>query len=704
MRYLWDGYSLDREGTLLTRHGQQVDVSRRLLDCITLLIEQRYRVVSYDELIRKIWGHDDATNHQLAQVIMAARRVLGDDGQTQRLIRTMPGLGFRWVGSITETAASTASLPGTPPDIDAPPTSATPLTPQADDPAPGSLQGATSPDVSTKATSPTATDAAIPPQAPAQEFSSPPQTPTRAPSPHHKRRLHLWISVGLALAVFATTYWWPRAVEVTAAPATAASATADVATATPLAAIEDRLWRGDVEGVRTALVSLPLALAESPESKIIEIRLDIGTGRLERAARKLAKEQAKSKAAGDVVWQARLLILQSLIASKRGVPDRNVFEFAHQAVVLLESLGDETANTVLAEAITAQAGGRINLGQNESAIRDLVRARDILLKENDKRIIIDTRWVLAFARMRTGRLHEALDEFEKIADLCEELSQPVCETRSRNIQARLQIELVRWRDAYATSRRSMEISKEVPDAPTRTYSIRLHALVLTNMGRLREAASLLEATDSDSTPVSTSYVSYLVASGDSELALAASEQMFGAFPSSSNPNLILSSQEGALLLWMIAAQNMAADGRTPPTPSAALSQVLKRPQSIPGRIARGRWLWSRGMSRQAERELRSAIDDSSKANRLLYMVLAAEPLVGLLLQENNVKAAEDVIFSLRGSDPEHMDQDYRVAVLRLRVALAKGDASEIEYANRTVKALAGERSLTGSSPLLAGDK
>jgi DNA-binding winged helix-turn-helix (wHTH) protein len=58
MQYRWDDYSLNREGALLTRLGQQVDASRKVLDCISYLLEHRDRVVGHDELMHKMWGHD----------------------------------------------------------------------------------------------------------------------------------------------------------------------------------------------------------------------------------------------------------------------------------------------------------------------------------------------------------------------------------------------------------------------------------------------------------------------------------------------------------------------------------------------------------------------------------------------------------------------------------------------------------------------
>lgn len=89
MPYRWGDFSLDREGALLTRHGQPVGIPRKTLDCI---------------------GHP-LERHQC---------VVGDYGQAQRLIRTMPGLGFRWIAEVVEgypngiTASAHASETATP--------------------------------------------------------------------------------------------------------------------------------------------------------------------------------------------------------------------------------------------------------------------------------------------------------------------------------------------------------------------------------------------------------------------------------------------------------------------------------------------------------------------------------------------------------------------------------------------------------------
>ena len=653
MEYRWDDYTLDREGTLLTRQGQQIDVSRKVLDCIGHLLEHRQRVVGYDELMRKVWGHDKITNHQLTQIIVVARRTIGDDGQAQRLIRTMSGLGYRWVGPVCEVTETVAAL-----HVQAP-----------------------------EALSQTGTPTALQTQAPKTPLQTDVDAATPARSRSGKQRLLLAFGAMLmALAAVAWQFQDQRPVAMSTPPTMAAAAD-------PLTHLEERLWRGDADAVRQGLATLPMALVDSADGRILEIRLDVERGRYERAAQKLALQQDRSKAAADTVWQAKLLTLLSVLNAKAGKPGPEVLIPAQQAVVLLESVAQKVPPSVMGEALSARGTGFMFVGQFETAMSDLVHARDILLEDGEKRRATTTRHMLAHVWLRMGRLADALDEFKQIARLSEQLQNPAGEVLARNTATRIQIELLLWDEALANSRRSMKASKKLPDSTHRAYTTRLHSLVLTSTGHLREAASLLEETDAEYQQSSVAAAMYHIASSNAESALANSAAMFIKFDASSNSNLILSSQEGALLLWTIAAQDLVAQGNVKPPPSAAQLDVLRRPESTPGRIARGRWLWSEGMRREAEVELRFAFDESRKMNRLFHMTLAAEPLIGLLLENKNFKAADAVLASLRGINPDRMDRDYRVNVLRLRAALAKGEITEIQDAHRRALVLARERAL-----------
>lgn len=694
MQYQWENYCLDRKGALLTREGEQINLSRKQLDCITYLVEQRDRVVGYDELIIRVWGHSNVTNHQLSQMVVTIRRALGDDGRTQRMVRTLPSLGYRWVAPVVEgTTASSATQREHEPDDhpeqrnaghddDQPPMSAPP---------PGGLVDLSEPLAHFAIGSDTSVQEATPPPA-SSALASP---PVKAPPPDRSRLL-LRLSVAMMLVTFIAVGW--RFQDRTAiAPATVPEPTAEspgAAPADPIAVIEDRLWRADMEGVRVGLLELPSELAESPDARMLEIRMYIEKRRYDRAAEKLENEFRRSKAAADTVWQARLLVLRSLLNSQMAKSGPEVFKPAQEAVSLLESVGDDAPQSALGEALSARGTGYVFLGQFESAVRDLVRARDILSKEKDRRRVTTTKRMLAHSWMRMGRLSDALEEFSEIAALSERLHDPVGEVAARNSATRIQIELLRWNDALVNSRRSMRASTALADAEHRNYTIRLHAFVLVNTGHLREATSLFDDVESDAEPGSASVSIFRIFSGDADGALADSAAMFKKRDATSNSNLILSSQEGALLLWMIAAQDIAASGRAMPSPSSGQIEVLQRPQSIPGRIARGRWLWSRGLTQQAESELRFAFEASSAQGRLFHMTLAAEPLVGLLLERKDIAAAEATLASLRGSFPDRMDRDYRVNLLRQHTALAKGDTAEIRDAYLREAPFTGERTLS----------
>lgn len=660
MQYRWGDFSLDREGTLLTRQGQQIDASRKVLDCINHLIEHRQRVVSCDELIQKVWGHDNVTNHQLSQVVLAARRALGDDGRTQRLIRTVSGQGYRWVGELYEATHTAATSHLQAPDIHSP------------------LQA----------------DAA----APEPETSSPPYAHmiASASEPHAAtitwyRSRKLYAVAALVMVVAASVSWQLRKTEASAITPPALSATA----VDPLERIEEALWSGRFEEARDGLATLPADLANSPNAGLLEFNLDVQRGRFDQAAKKLALEEVRAKAAADTVWQARLLTAQSILNAKTGKPGQEVLAPAQLAVELLASTGNAPSPMAMGEALSTRGNALMKASQFEPAMQDLVRARDLLLQAGDNRRAAIARGSLARAWMRTGRLADALGQMMEIADVHAQSRDPVGEIASRNTATKIQIELLRWSDALASSQRSMHLLQSVPDSVRRSRTMQLRALVLTGSGRLREAGSLLEEVDAmDKERRSlTIPAMYHLASGRAELALAAASEAFNEDDANDKTNLILENKEGALLLWMVAAQDLAASGKAMPVPSPAQHKALERPESSIGRVARGRWLWSQGRPQEAAAEFRVALEQAQQANQLYRMLLAGEPLVDLLLQHGDRPAAERVLAKLRSHDPQRFDQDYRASLLNLKVVLASEDEAATTAAYRNVHALAGERIL-----------
>jgi DNA-binding winged helix-turn-helix (wHTH) protein/tetratricopeptide (TPR) repeat protein len=649
MPYRWDDYRLDREGSLLTRNGRQVDVSRRVLDCITHLLAQRHRVVDYDELSRAIWGHDDVTHHQLSQVILAARRALGDDGQTQRLIRTMPGMGYRWVGEVAATEDD-APTPETP--VPMPAVAETPSASEPDPPSPAQ----------------TARASAI----------SRPRAPLLAVA-----------GIVASIAIASAGIEWQRSDS--AAPATPVHTAND--RSDPLSALRDALMKGQFDAVGEGLAALPADLADSPEARLLDIRLDIDRGRFDRAKEKLRVQQTRAAEAADPVWQSRLFSAQAILNGTAGGSGQDILAPAQSAVRLLETSGRATPSLAMGEALSARGYGFMKTLQFEPAMRDLIEARKLLLEAGDAGGAANAADTLARIHMRMGRFHEALALMNEIAALCERSGNPVQEIYARNAATKIQIELLRWNDALASNDRSLALLKDVPESERRTRVVLLRALVLSGIGRMREAASLIQEAerlqDDRYSPIAAA--TYHLTAGDfpRAMAIATDADAFAGYDA--NETLNLESREGALLLWLTAAQSRSADGRSiPPLPSSRLA-ILQAPTSSIGHIARGRWLLSQGRQEEAEIAFRQAISQARAMRHLSRMLTASESLIPLLLARGDTVGAERLLTDLWRYAPADLNRDYRANLLALRLSLATGDRARAATAYAKATALAGER-------------
>ena len=100
--FVFDSYVLDT-GRRELRHGRTiVSVQPQVFDLLEYLIRNRGRVISRDDLLDAIWGGRIVSELTLDTRINAARRAIGDDGESQRLIRTLPRKGVRFVGEVRE--------------------------------------------------------------------------------------------------------------------------------------------------------------------------------------------------------------------------------------------------------------------------------------------------------------------------------------------------------------------------------------------------------------------------------------------------------------------------------------------------------------------------------------------------------------------------------------------------------------------------
>ncbi|WP_324826789.1 winged helix-turn-helix domain-containing tetratricopeptide repeat protein [Qipengyuania zhejiangensis] len=103
--YCFEEFELDSARFELRRNGSRLHVEPQVLSLLILLAANRERMVGKDEIIERIWDGRAVSESAVAARIKAARKSVGDDGKGQRLIRTIHGKGFRFVGDVVERGA-----------------------------------------------------------------------------------------------------------------------------------------------------------------------------------------------------------------------------------------------------------------------------------------------------------------------------------------------------------------------------------------------------------------------------------------------------------------------------------------------------------------------------------------------------------------------------------------------------------------------
>lgn len=116
--YRFGRFRLDPQARELQADGEPVPLPLSTVDCLTYLIDHRDRPIGRDELASAVWGRVDVSEASLNHAVMRLRRLFGDTGNEQRVIRTVPKLGYRWILPVeAEVEADTpppADLPVTP--------------------------------------------------------------------------------------------------------------------------------------------------------------------------------------------------------------------------------------------------------------------------------------------------------------------------------------------------------------------------------------------------------------------------------------------------------------------------------------------------------------------------------------------------------------------------------------------------------------
>ena len=94
------GITLDADKRTVTKNGEPVELTLKEFELLRLLMENKDRVLPRETLLDEIWGYDYVgETRTLDMHVRTLRGKLGDNGETQRYIKTVRGVGYRFIGA-----------------------------------------------------------------------------------------------------------------------------------------------------------------------------------------------------------------------------------------------------------------------------------------------------------------------------------------------------------------------------------------------------------------------------------------------------------------------------------------------------------------------------------------------------------------------------------------------------------------------------
>src|SRR5215211_7114691 len=90
----------DPERRALTRQGAIVHTGPKLLRLLELLLENRPRALTKDDIHKSLWAGTFVSDATLTSLVAELRAAIGDDARRPRLVRTIHGYGYVFCGDV----------------------------------------------------------------------------------------------------------------------------------------------------------------------------------------------------------------------------------------------------------------------------------------------------------------------------------------------------------------------------------------------------------------------------------------------------------------------------------------------------------------------------------------------------------------------------------------------------------------------------
>jgi len=100
MKYEFLNLQLDTDKHEFRAGGELQALEPQVFDLLAVLLENRDRLISRDELVEKVWSGRVVSDATIDARISAARKAVGDSGESQSVIKTVPRRGFRFIAEV----------------------------------------------------------------------------------------------------------------------------------------------------------------------------------------------------------------------------------------------------------------------------------------------------------------------------------------------------------------------------------------------------------------------------------------------------------------------------------------------------------------------------------------------------------------------------------------------------------------------------
>ena len=110
--FVFEDFELRAGSCELLQSGRPTDLQLKPARLLLYLVDNRDRVVPKTELLDEIWPDANVSESAFNTAISEIRRVLRDDGDTQRYLRTRRGRGYQFVAEVEEERQGPGASPG----------------------------------------------------------------------------------------------------------------------------------------------------------------------------------------------------------------------------------------------------------------------------------------------------------------------------------------------------------------------------------------------------------------------------------------------------------------------------------------------------------------------------------------------------------------------------------------------------------------